>query len=323
MTRSRWLLAVLAACSLASPMAQAQGSFPSKPITMVIPFPPGGSTDPAGRLLAPRLAKELGQPVVIDNRAGVAGAIGSAAVARAAPDGHTILFNTGVVAVHPATLKTPGYDVRKDLVPVSMVAAGPYVLVVNPQLPVRNVPELIAYSKANPGKMFYGTSGNGSSLHLLTELFNKSAGIAMTHVPYKGNGPVMTALIGGEIQIAFDTIPGSKALAADGRVRMIAITGEQRSKLLPNIPTVAESGVKDFEAQTWVGMFLPAGTPDDIIQRWNRAIVKVLTDDEVRDRYADIGFVVMSSTPAQLRQRLDSDLKRWADTARSAGIKPE
>lgn len=295
----------------------------TKPITMVIPFVPGGSTDPVGRLIAPALSKELGQPVVIENKPGAAGAIGTALVARAAPDGHTILLNTNVVAIHPSTQKNPGYDTRTDIVPVMLMASGPFTLAVNPNLPVRTTQELIAYSKANPDKLFYGTSGTGSTLHLLTELLKKSSGLSMTHVPYKGNGAVVTALIGGEIQVAFDTIPGSRAMAEAGKVRLLAVTSPARNKLLPDIPTLAESGIEGFEAETSVGIFLPKGASNALVQRYYKALVKVMQDDEVRSRLAAIGFRVVATTPEQFKKRLDLEMKQWAEVTKASNINPE
>jgi tripartite-type tricarboxylate transporter receptor subunit TctC len=312
-------LVALTACVAAQAQPGAPVTF-TKPITLVIPFAPGGSTDPVGRLIAPRLSKELGQPVVIDNKPGAAGALGTVSVTRAAPDGYTILLNTGVVAVHPSTQKNPGYDVRTDLIPVTQLVAGPYTLAINPHVPARTVNELIAYGKANPGKLFYGTSGQGSSLHLLTELFNDATGLKMTHVPYKGNGPVVTALIGGEIQVAFDTIPGSKAMRDAGKVRVLAITSAQRNKLLPDVPTLAEVGLKGFEAQTWAGIFLPKGTRPEIVQRYHTALTNVLKDEELRAKFAEIGYEVIGNTPEQFRKQIDTELNTWASVSKSAKI---
>lgn len=320
------LLACIVAAASAGLAAHAQGSAPvtfTKPITLVIPFAPGGSTDPVGRLIGPKLSKELGQPVVIENKPGAAGALGTAQVARAAPDGHTILLNTGVVAVHPSTQKNPGYDVRTDLVPVTQLAAGPYTLVVNPNLPVRTVAELIAYGKAHPDKLFYGTSGLGSSLHLLTELFNGATGLKMTHVPYKGNGPVVAALIGGEIQVAFDTIPGSRAMRDGGKVRALAITSATRNKLMPDVPTMAEAGLNGFEAKTWAGIFLPKNTRPEIVQRYYTALTNVLKDEEVRAKLAAIGYEVIGNTPEQFRRQIDNELQTWAGVTKTAGINLE
>lgn len=319
------LISALLATAMTVPVLQAAASDAmfTKPISLVIPFSPGGSTDPVGRIIAPPLGKELGQPVVVENKPGAAGAIGAAHVARAAPDGHTILLNTGVVAVHPNTLKNPGYDVRTDLIPVTQLAAGPYTLIVNPQLPVKTIPELVAYGKAHPDKLFYGTSGTGGSLHLLTEFFKQETGLKMVHVPYKGNGPVVAALVGGDIQLAFDTIPGSRALASDGRVRILAVTSLQRNTLLPDVPTMDESGFPGFEAETWTGIFLPKGTDPAIVHRYNEALVKVLQIKEVQDSLAQIGYVVVGNSPEAFKKQIDDELDRWAETVKEAKLTKE
>jgi len=321
----RRLLFALLAGLVSVPAVQAATSQPmfTKPISLVIPFSPGGSTDPVGRIIAPYLSKELGQSVVVENKPGAAGTIGAAYVARAAPDGHTILLNTGVVAVHPNTLKNPGYDVCSDLIPVTQLAAGPYTLIVNPGLPVKSMKELVAYGKANPGKLFYGTSGTGGSLHLLTEFFKQETGLDMTHVPYKGNGPVVTALVGGDIQLAFDTIPGSKALAEDGRVRILAVTSLKRNALLPNVPTMDESGFAGFEAETWTGIFLPKGTDKAIVKRYNEALVKILRIKDVQDNLAQIGYVVVGNSPEAFKKQVDDEIDRWAGTVKQAKLAKE
>lgn len=317
-------LAALPAAFAPATGAFAQGAaFPSRSIQIVVPYAPGGVVDPVARIMAPRLSKEFRQPVVVENKPGAAGAMGTAYAGRAEPDGHTILLNTGVVSVHPATQKNPGYDTRRDLVPVSMIASGPYVLVVNNQLPVNNVREFIAYAKANPTKLFYGSSGTGSSLHLLTELLNVQSGLDIKHVPYKGNGPVMTALIGGEIQMAFDTVPGSKALGEAGRVKMLAVTSEGRNGALPQLPSLLESGVKGFDAVLWEGFFLPKGTPEPIVMKWNTAIRNALQDAEIRKKLTELGFDVAGSTPRELKDRVEGDLVKWASVTRSANINLE
>lgn len=320
----RLQLAVLVASfSLAGGLHAQQPIAFNKPITMVVPFAPGGSTDPAARVIAPRLARELGQPVVIENKPGAAGALGTTRVSRAAPDGYTILLNTNVVAILPHTQKNPGYDLRTDIVPVMLMASGPFTLAVNPALPVKSLQDLLAYSKANPEKLFYGTSGPGSTLHLLTELLKKSSGLQMTHVPYKGNGPVVTALIGGEIQAAFDTIPGSKVMADAGKVRLLAVTSAERNPLIPNVPTLAESGIKGFEAETSVGIFLPKGASDAMVQRYYEALVKTLADPDVKQRLSDMAFRVVASTPDQFRKQLEAESRQWAEVTKSAKIIPE
>lgn len=310
----------LAAALALLPAAVLAQDFPSRNITVVVPYPPGGVVDPVARILAPVLAKELGQSVTIDNRAGAGGAIGSQAVAKAKPDGHTILFHIGVVAAHPTTQKNAGYDPRADLAPVSLVASGPYVLSVNPGFPPKTVSELVAYSKANPGKVFYGSAGLGTLNHLAGELINAAAGISMTHVPYKGNGPLIAGLLGGEIQLGIDTIPGSKALGTSGKLRMIAVTSAKRNPALPDVPTAAESGLPGFTFDFWEAYFLPKGTPDAVVNAWNAAIVKALKDPAVAKQLGDFGFDVIGSSPQQLADKLAADIAKYADVARRAKI---
>lgn len=309
-------LAVLALLPLAA-FAQ---DFPSRNISIVVPYPPGGVVDPVARLLAPALAKELGQNVTIDNRAGAGGAIGAQAVAKAKPDGHTILFHIGVVAAHPTTQKNAGYDPRADLAPVSLVAAGPYVLSVNPGFPPKTASELVAYARANPGKVFYGSAGLGTLNHLAGELINAAAGIQMTHVPYKGNGPLIAGLLGGEIQLGIDTIPGSKALGTSGKLRMLAVTSAKRNPALPDVPTAAESGLPGFTFDFWEAFFLPKGAPEAVVNAWHAAIVKALKDPAVAKQLADFGFEVIGSTPKELADKLAADIAKYADVARKAKL---
>lgn len=313
-------LTVLLLSALAPLVVSAQ-DFPSRNISIFVPYPPGGVVDPVARLLAPALAKEFGQSVTVDNRAGAGGAIGARAVAAARPDGHTILFHIGVVAAHPTTQRNAGYDVRTDLAPVSLIASGPYVLSVSPAFPAKSVTELVAYTKANPGRMFYGSAGLGTLNHLAGELINAAAGISMTHVPYKGNGPMIAGLLGGEIQLGLDTIPGSKALAAGGKLRMLAVTSLKRNAAIPEVPTAAESGLPGFEFDFWEAFFLPRGTPDAIVNAWHAAIVKALRDPAVAKQLATFGFDVVGSTPRELADKVHTDVAKYAEVARRANIK--
>lgn len=323
------LMLLLGAGALSLSAATAQASKPedakmfTRPISLIIPFAPGGSTDPVGRIIGPHLAEELGQPVVVENKPGVAGALGAAYVARSAPDGHTILLNTGVVAVHPNTIKQPGYDVRTDLIPVIQMVAGPYTLVANNDTPFNSVQELVEYGKAKPEALFYGTSGAGGSLHLITEYFKQETGLPMTHVPYKGNGPVVQALLAGDIQVAFDTVPGSKALADAGRVKVLAVTSLERHPLLPDVPTMHELGFDGFEAETWSGIFLPKGTDPAIVARYNEAIRTVLKNEDVIKRMADIAYTVRSNSPEEFAQLIETERQRWAETMKAAGMEPQ
>ena len=312
--------AVVAGLISLSLPAQADDKFPSQPIRLVLSYPPGGVMDPVARLLAPHLADELGQPVVVENRPGASGTIGAAYVSRAKPDGYTILFAPNGVSLHPVTMKKiAGYDVRTDLQSVSLVASGPYLLVVSAKFPVNSVPELIDYVKKNPGKVFYGTAGTASPLHLLTELFGHAAGINMTHVPYQGNGPVVKALLSNEIQVGFDTIPGARALAEAGRLKILAVTTTKRNASLPDTPTLEESGV-DVDASLWQAFFLPKGTPRPIVDRWNAAILKVLRIPEVRERMNGYGFDLEGTTPEALARQIDREVKQWEDVVKRSNI---
>lgn len=318
----RWATIALAGLgALTMAPVQAAADFPTQPIRLVLSYPPGGVMDPVARLMAPHLSQELGQPVVVENRPGASGTIGAAYASRATPDGHTILFAPNGVSLHPVTMKSfAGYDVRTDLESVSLVASGPYLLVANANFPVNTVEELVEYVKQNPDKVFYGTAGTASPLHLLTEMFNHSAGIHMTHVPYQGNGPVVKALLSGEIQVGFDTIPGAKALVEAGRLKVLAVTTKKRNTSMPDVPTLEESGIKNVSAELWQGFFLPKGTPEPIIQRWNEAILKVLQVPEVKERMNGFGFDIEGSTPQALADRIDHEVGQWEAVVKRANI---
>jgi tripartite-type tricarboxylate transporter receptor subunit TctC len=287
-----------------------------RPIRLIVPYPPGGSTDPAARLIASEIGPRLGQSVVVENRAGAAGAIGTEAAARAAPDGYTLLFHTSVISTDPTLKKNAPYDVKRDLAPVT----GPYLLVVNPALPVRTVGELIAYAKANPGKLSFGSAGQGSSGHLIGELFKKAAGIEMVHVPYKGGGPSIVGLVGNEVQLVFDTFSGSRALAESGKLRAIAVTSASRSGLMPDVPTVSESGLKDFSAVYWLGVFAPAKTPAAVIDKIHGSIKQALESPSVRARTLEQGNVPQALGPAEFARILDADIQRYRAIIESARI---
>jgi tripartite-type tricarboxylate transporter receptor subunit TctC len=258
--------------------------------------------------------------VVVENRAGAAGAIGTEAAARAAPDGYTLLFHTSVISTDPTLKKNAPYDVKRDLAPVTLAVTGPYLLVVNPGLPVRTVGELIAYAKANPGKLSFGSAGQGSSGHLIGELFKKAAGIEMVHVPYKGGGPSIVGLVGNEVQLVFDTFSGSRTLAESGKLRAIAVTSATRSGLMPEVPTVSESGLKDFSAVYWLGVFAPAKTPAAIIDRIHGSIKQALDNPSVRSRMLEQGNVPQALPPGEFARVLDADIQRYRSIIESARI---
>ncbi|MCS0503278.1 Bug family tripartite tricarboxylate transporter substrate binding protein [Ancylobacter mangrovi] len=282
--------------------------YPTQPIKLVVPFAPGGSVDTVSRIVGQELTKELGQSIVVENRAGAGGNIGFEAVAAAAPDGYTLLMASSPLAVNVSLYKKLGYDPVKSFAPISLVALQPNVLVVNPELPVKSVAELIAYAKANPGKLNFGSSGLGASQHLAGELFKRRTGVDMVHVAYRGGGPAMTDLVAGRIQLMFETIPSAMPYISSGQLLPLAVTVDKRSAQLPDVPTMAEAGVTDFVARGWLGMAAPAGTPQPIIDKLNAAVVKALAEPAVAKRLTELGLVVQGTSPAEFASFLDSEI---------------
>src|SRR5438045_3343206 len=264
--------------------AQASATYPTKPIRLVVPFPPGGATDILAREVAKHLTDAWGQSVVVDNRPGAGGNIGSELVAKAAPDGYTLEMGTvGTHAINASLYSKMPYDHVKDFAPVILVAGVPNVLVVNPEVPVKSVPELVAYAKANPGKLNFASSGSGTSIHLSGELFKTMTGVQMTHVPYKGSAPALTDLIGGQVQLMFDNLPSSPTFIKAGKLRALAVPSPTRAPALPDVPTVADT-VPGFEASSWFGVLAPAGTPPEIIARINGEVTKWLATPEAKEK---------------------------------------
>ena len=260
-------------------------TYPTKPIRIVVPFPAGGTTDVLARAAAQKLTESLGQPAVVDNRPGAGGNIGAELVAKSPPDGYTLLMGTvGTHAINPSLYPKMPYDHVKDFAPVILVAGVPNVLVINPALPVNSVQELIAYAKANPGKLNFASSGNGTSIHLSGELFKTMAGVQMTHVPYKGSAPALQDLVGGQVQLMFDNLPSSLALIKGGKLKALAVTSSARAAALPDVPTLAESGLPGFEASSWFGLLAPAGTPQPIILKVNGDVAKWLASPEAKEK---------------------------------------
>jgi tripartite-type tricarboxylate transporter receptor subunit TctC len=299
-------------------------NYPTKPIRMIITYPPGGNADLVGRAVAGKLAELIGQPVVVDNRGGAGGAMGTMITAQAVPDGYTIMLGTSAgMMLNPLLSSTLPYDAQKDFAPVSKVMVLPQLLVINPQLPVKSVKELIALAKAKPGTLNAGSSGVGTPNHLGTELLKAMAGINIVHVPYKGGGQAITDLIGGQIHMAFSSVPAVLPHVKAGRLNALGVGSARRSLALPQVPTVAESGVPGFEYAAWNGIFAPARTPPAILTRLNSELVKGLAAPEIHQRFIANGGEPASSTPDELRRYMLEETARWAKIIKVAGIRIE
>lgn len=302
---------------------QAQG-FPTKPITLVVPFTSGGTTDILGRILADGLGKHLGQPVIVDNRGGAGGNIGAAVVTQAKPDGYTLLMGyNGTNAINPSLYKQLSWDPIKSFEPISLVARVNNVVVVTPQLPVKTLNELIAYGKASPGRLNYGSAGAGSIFHLAGEMLEQQTGVQMTHIPYKGAAPALTDLMAGQVQVMFSTIPAALPFIKTGKLRAIGVTGAQRSPLFPELLTAREAGYPQMVVDSWFGVFAPKGLPANIQTQLNKAIRSVLTDPVTVQKFEAQGALAQASTSAELGELLASDLKVWKGIVNSAKISLE
>lgn len=313
---------IAAAALLIAVPAIAADTYPTRPVRFIVPFAPGGNTDVQGRLIAQKLTELWNLQVVVDNRAGAGGTLGVEMLSKAPADGYTIaLASFGNILVGPSLFPKLGYDPLKDLAPVVLVSQPPGLLVVNPGLPVKSVGELIAYAKANPGKLNYGSAGNGTWNHLFAERFKALTGIKMTHIPYKGANPAVTDVIGGQIQLSFAPFPAALPHIKSGRLRVLGVTSVQRSPLLPEVPTVAESGLPGYSAATWFAVLAPAKTPPAIISKLNRDINTVLTNPQVKAAFAADGTEPAGGTPGQLRESMISGIKQWGDLVRTLGIK--
>lgn len=297
----------------------AADAWPSKPITLVVPFAPGGTTDIVGRAIGQKLSEALHQPVIVDNRPGAGGTIGATAVVRAAADGYTFLLATVAHTMAPGIYKTLPYDFSKELEPVGMVALTPNVLIINPSVPAKSVAELVAYIKANPGKVNYGSAGTGSTEHLSGELFRSMTGVEMTHVPYKGGAPMMVDLIGGQIQMAIETSPSAAPHVRSGKVKALAVTTPKRSTAYPGVPTMNEAGVKDFDVTTWYALMAPHGTPAATLQRMSAELAKVLAQPEMQKRFEEQGLSTGTMTAPQLGVFIKSETDKWGKVAKQAG----
>ncbi|MDK4732582.1 tripartite tricarboxylate transporter substrate binding protein [Rhizobium sp. CNPSo 3490] len=298
--------------------------FPDRPITMVVPFAAGGSTDVVARIVAQKMSEDLGQQVIVQNVAGAGGNLGAGNVARAEPDGYTILMGTVAThALNPLILKSTPYDPEKDFAPVSLLVVVPNVLVVNPELPAKTVQELVALLKAEPDKYSYASSGNGTPLHLSGELFKSMAGVSMQHIPYKGAGPALNDVIGNQVPIMFDNLPSSSSHIKAGTLRALAVTTAERAPSFPDVPTIAESGIPGYETYTWNALFAPANTPGEVVTRLNASANKALKDPAVAERMKEFSATIVGSTPEELAAHVKAELAKWGPVVKGANIQME
>lgn len=320
---SRRSVGVLTAATLAAlaPLSAAWAqNYPTKPITMVVPFPPGGPTDLVARVLAQKMSESLGQTVIVDNKPGANGNIGAVAVVKAAPDGYTVLYNTSSITLSPALYKSLSYDVKRDLAPVSSTAVVPLALVVHPGVPANNVKEFIAYAKAHPGKLSYGSAGNGNVTHLAAFQFVQSNGMDAVHVPYRGSAPADVDLASGQIHFMTDTVNSVASFIRDKRMKILAVTTPKRIALFPEVPTLAESGMPSFDAGAWQGLMVPAATPRAVVDRLNTEVRKALKSPDVLERLALQGTEPLGSTPEEYGAYINAELVRWAGVVKATGI---
>jgi tripartite-type tricarboxylate transporter receptor subunit TctC len=318
----KYLLGLAMLCVI--PMAGAQSAYPSKPIRFIVPFTPGGSGDIFARPIAQKMSESMGQQVVVENRPGSGGVIGSEVVAKAAPDGYTMMMGlTANIAVNPALYSKLPYDSLRDFAAVTLVASAPYVLLVPSSLPAHNVKELIAAARSKPGELAYVSLGSGSMGHLTGAMLASMAGVKLLHVPYKTLGQAIPDLISGQVQLLFLGIASAQAQVKSGKLRAIAVSGAKRSPMMPQLPTVAESGVKGFDLTGWYGVFVPAGTPQDIIARLHQETVKTLAMPDVRQRLAADGAEVVGNSPREFDNFVRSELVKWAKVVKLSGAKPE
>ena len=319
--RTPFSVAGLLALTLFTSVVSAE-SWPTKPIKIILGFPPGGATDILSRDFAAKLSEELKQPVLIENKPGAGGTIGADIAAKAPPDGYTLTIGTtSNHAIAVSLYKKLPYDPIKDFAPITILAVSQNVVVINPLVPANNIRELVAYAKANPGKLNFGSSGNGTISHLTGEMFNTLNGTQIMHIPYKGSAFVFPDLLSGQISVMYDSTISIGSLVKSGKVKALAVTGAKRSALMPELPTVAESGYRDFESTNWFGFFAPAATPKDILARLNIAAIKVLAAPDLQARFALQGAEVVANNPAEALAIIKADIVKWADVAKKSGAK--
>ena len=316
---------LLAAMVSAPPTASAQtpDAWPSRPVRLILPFPPGGGTDILGRLIAERLTAGLGQPVVTENRGGAGGNVGAEAAARSAPDGYTIVLVAPSLAISPSLYSKLNYDPVRDFAPVSLVATVPNVMITHPSVPAQTLAEFVQLAKSRPGGMNFGSGGSGTSNHLAGELFNIVAGVKLVHVPYKGVNLAMNDVLSGQIQFVVIGVPAAAPHVKAGRLRALALVAPQRSAALPEVPTIAEAGLPKFEVTTWYGILAPAGTPRPIVARLNAEIVRIMHVPEMKDRLASMATDPVTSTPEEFAAYIKEEIEKWGGVVRQAGLKAD
>ena len=311
------MVAVLLACIALGAQAE---NYPSKPIKLIVPFPAAGTTDFLARILGQELTKAWGQQVIVDNRPGAGGNIGSDLVAKSAPDGYTLVMGAvGTHAINASLYKKMPYDTVKDFAPITLIAMVPNILVVHPAVPAKSVKELIEYAKANPGKLNFASSGNGTSVHLSGELFKTMAGVSMTHVPYKGSAQALPDLLGGQVQLTFDNMPSMLPHVKAGKLRALAVTSSKRSPAMPDLPTIAEAGVAGYEASSWFGVLAPAGTPSAIVTKLNGEIVRILGLPEIKERLSSQGAEPVGNSPEQFAAYITAEMTKWGNVVKVSG----
>jgi tripartite-type tricarboxylate transporter receptor subunit TctC len=319
-------LVKLMLCAVAFVLAQhaAAQEYPGKPIRFIAPIAAGGLTDTLTRVLGQRLSERVGQPVVVENRPGAGGIIGMDAVAKSAPDGYTIVMvYQGLASVNPILYKTPPYETLRDFVPIAQVATFPMILVVNASTPIRSVNDLVDQARAKPGSMNYGSAGNATTSHLVMELFKRKAGLDLVHVPYKGEAPALTELMGGRVSVVFNSLPSVLSHIQSGKVRALAIATKQRSKLVPDVPTITESGIPDLEVPGWYGVLAPAGTPRSVVDRLSREFNAIVSDPETRARLASQGIDLAATSSEAFGKWIRDETERWRKVVADAGITPD
>lgn len=317
------IAAALASAAWIPPASAQPGAWPSKPIRFILPFPPGGGTDTLARIVGQKMSESIGQPVLMDNRPGAGANIGAELAARAAPDGYTIVMGNIAHAVNMSLYRKPGYDFVADFAPITMLASTPNILVVGPVVPAKSVQELIALAKASPGKFHYASAGSGSSSHLAGELFKTMTSTDLLHVPYKGGGPAVTALMSGEAAVGFATAPSVLPQVRSGKLRALAVTSGRRSPSAPELPTIAESGVQGYDSNTWYGVLAPRRTPAPVVGRLHEVLVAAMQSTDLKERIAVHGYEPETSTPQAFGEYIRSEVTKWAGVVKAAGIRPE